>query len=101
MDTQPSYYEILNVSPKSSDKDIQHAYHSLAKRFHPDRNPKNRRLAELRFRAISEAYEHIKTREKRASYNQHLRMQAENDNPKSNGFFAQIGEIFWPAKKET
>jgi len=97
MDTRPSYYEILKISPKASDSDVKRAYHSLAKKFHPDRNPQNRRMAELRFRLISEAYAAIKTQEKRLEYNQSLRLKAQNDNS-GTGFFSQIGEIFWPNK---
>ena len=92
-----SYYEILNISPSASDDDIRRAYHNLAKKFHPDRNPKSRHIAELRFRLISEAYAQLKTREKRAKYNRSLRLNAENDNIKS-GFFSQIGDIFRPAR---
>lgn len=95
-----SYYDILKVSPKASDEDIKHAYHSLAKTFHPDRNPQNRRMAELRFRLISEAYAALNTVEKRAAYNR-LHLRAQNDNNGSGGgLFSQIGEIFWPRQKE-
>ncbi len=101
MDARASYYEILKVSPKASDEDIKRAYHSLAKKFHPDHNPQNRRMAELRFRLISEAYAALKTGEKRLKYNQSLRLKAQNDNAGNVGFFAQIGEIFWPNKNTT
>lgn len=101
MDSRPSYYEILRVSPKASDEDIKRAYHHLAKKFHPDRNQENTRLSELRFRLINEAYAGLKTREKRIAYNRKLRLQAENDNENKNNFLAQIGEIFWPAKPQS
>ncbi len=100
MTHKTSYYEILNISPKASDDEIKRAYHSLAKKFHPDRNPQNRRLAELRFRVISEAYANLKTREKRATYNRSRRLRAQNDNKNTGGFFAQISEIIWPKNKE-
>ncbi len=96
-----SYYDILNVSPKASDDEIKRAYHILAKQFHPDRNPQNRRMAELRFRAINEAYASLRTRDKRIAYNRDMRQKrqkllAQNDN--NSGFFSQIGEFLWPAK---
>ena len=96
MDTHPSYYEVLKITPKASDEDVKRAYHSLAKKFHPDYNPQNRRMAELRFRLISEAYSALKTTEKRIKYNQSLHLKAQNDNNSNGGFFSQIGEIFWP-----
>lgn len=95
MEERASYYEILRVSPNASDADVKRAYHILAKKHHPDRNPHNKRLAELRFRLISEAYAGLKTQEKRLRYNKTLYMKAQNDNA---GFFSQLGTIFWPGK---
>ncbi|MCF8496555.1 MAG: DnaJ domain-containing protein [Alphaproteobacteria bacterium] len=79
MDRKPvSYYDILGLRPHASDEDIRQAYRRLAFRFHPDRNPQGRSVAELRFRLISEAYAHLKTPEKRALYNRSY--HATNDN---------------------
>lgn len=97
MDQQPSYYEVLRVTPIATDEDVKEAYRSLAKKFHPDRNPHNRRIAELRLRLINEAYAHLQTDEKRQAYNQSLRLKADNDNEGSK-FFAQISDIFWSKK---
>ena len=94
MDTSHSYYEILNVSRHSTDAEIRRAYHMLAKKFHPDRHLQNKRLAELRFRLINEAYAALKTRERRAVYNRHMRLKAENDNAaQKSGFFSRLGEM--------
>jgi len=87
MDNWPSYYEILDISPKASDEDVKRAYLYMAKKHHPDMNPQNRRIAELRFRLISEAYMGLKTRQKRIEYNRSLRLKAENDNKNAGGFF--------------
>ena len=100
MKTQPSYYDILKVSPNSSDEDIKRAYRMLVKKFHPDFHPHNKKLAEMRLRIINEAYNGIKTPEKRSAYNRGMAGEAENDNQNA-GFFSQIGEIFWPKRKET
>ena len=95
-DNATSYYDILNVHPRSSDDDIKRAYHAQAKRFHPDRNPQNRRMAELRLRLINEAYTTLKTRESRAYYNRRLRVQADaqNDNTNGGSFFTKVASIF-------
>ena len=75
MDKGPSvsYYDVLQVRPGASDADVRSAYYKLAKRFHPDVNPQERRLAELRFRLINEAYAHLKTQDNRARYNMMLK----------------------------
>ena len=51
-----SHYDILQVTPQASDEDIKRAYRRLAMHHHPDRHPRNRKLAELRFKLITEAY---------------------------------------------
>ena len=100
-----SYYDILQVGPQSSDCDIKAAYYKLAKRFHPDKNPQERRLAELRFRLINEAYDRLKTKDQRMIYNKSLRSQKRtiktmkknvgNDNrSETKGWSAIIGTIF-------
>ena len=100
-----SYYDILGIPSKASDNDVKRAYLDLAKKYHPDRHPNNRKIASHRFQAIVEAYEAIKTREKRAMYNRKLRIAAENDNrkPAGNSSFSKLGTLFTPAKqpKET
>lgn len=94
-DKPRSYYDILNVSPQASDEDIKFAYRRLAKRFHPDQNPRNRRLAELRFRMISEAYAGLKTVERRRLYDMMRgkdvrKKEAGNDNRTRRNWFSVI-----------
>ena len=48
-------YDILGVSPKASDEEIQKAYRALAKKHHPDLHP-NDKEAEARFKEVSAAY---------------------------------------------
>jgi curved DNA-binding protein len=61
------YYELLGVSPSSSEEDIKKAYRKLAMKFHPDRNPGNKQ-AEEKFKQISEAYAVLSDKEKRRQY---------------------------------
>ena len=61
------YYSILGVEKTASQDDIKKAYRKLAKKFHPDRNPGNKR-AEDKFKDISEAYEVLGDADKRKKY---------------------------------
>lgn len=64
------YYKILGVSRNASKDDIKKAYRELAKKYHPDLNPNNKKEAEEKFKEISEAYEVLMDDEKRQRYDQ-------------------------------
>jgi DnaJ family protein B protein 4 len=53
------YYKILGVDKGASDDDLKKAYRKLAMKWHPDKNPTNKKEAENKFKQISEAYEVI------------------------------------------
>ena len=55
MTEKRDYYEVLGVSKNSSDGDIRKAFRSLARKFHPDKNP-NDSEAEKKFKEVQEAY---------------------------------------------
>ncbi len=61
------YYKILGVDRKASDDEIRKAYRKLAKKYHPDYNPKDKG-AEDRFKEINEAYEVLSDSNKRSHY---------------------------------
>jgi len=61
------YYKILGVERGADDKAIKRAYRRLAVKYHPDKNPGDRR-AEERFKEINEAYEVLGDPSKRAKY---------------------------------
>ena len=63
------YYNILGVSRSSSADDIKKKFRKLALKYHPDRNPGDKK-AEARFKEITEAYEVLSDSEKRAKYDQ-------------------------------
>ena len=65
MTTDP--YSVLGISRSASDKDIQRAFRTLAKKLHPDVNPGDDAAAE-RFKKISQAYELLGDPEKRRRF---------------------------------
>ena len=63
------YYKTLGVERNAAEKDIKSAYRKLARRYHPDVNPGDK-SAEEKFKEVSEAYEVLSDKEKRAKYDQ-------------------------------
>lgn len=53
---EKDYYKVLGVSRNATAEQIRSAYRRLARKFHPDLNPR-RRSAEGRFKEVQEAYE--------------------------------------------
>lgn len=60
------YYKILGVDDKANEKTIKTAYRKLARKYHPDVSEHND--AEAKFKEVSEAYEVLKSADKRAEY---------------------------------
>ena len=61
------YYKTLGLDKQATADDIKKAYRKLAKKYHPDKNP-NDKVAEEKFKEVSEAYEVLKDPEKRKKY---------------------------------
>lgn len=64
------YYTILGVNRDADDESIKKAYRKLALKWHPDRNPGQKDQADKKFKEISEAYEVLSDKNKRAVYDQ-------------------------------
>jgi len=60
-------YIVLGLSPSASDADIRAAFRKLAKQYHPDRNPDDKK-AEDKFKEVSAAFDIIGDSEQRKRY---------------------------------
>ena len=67
MASRPDYYKILGVGKNASDEEIKKAYRKLARQYHPDRNPGDKK-AEERFKEISQAHDVLSDADKRKAY---------------------------------
>ena len=72
------YYKILGVEPTADDKAIKTAYRKLARKYHPDVSKE--KDAEAKFKDASEAYEALKSADKRAEYDE-LRKYGQHGQP--------------------
>ena len=81
------YYEILGCKKGDSPDELKKAYRKLAMECHPDRNPGDK-VAEQRFKDLSEAYDVLKDEQKRAAYDRFGHQAFENG---GGGFGAGFG----------
>ena len=68
--TQKDYYATLGVSRDAKPAEIRKAYRRLARKYHPDVNPGNK-VAEEKFKELSQAYEILGDEKKRQVYDQY------------------------------
>jgi DnaJ-class molecular chaperone len=67
--SKPDYYAVLSVKKTSKDDEIRRAFRKQAITLHPDRNPGNK-VAEAKFKQITEAYNILSDTDKRKKYDQ-------------------------------
>ena len=64
------YYEVLGVSKEATKEEIKKAYRKQALKFHPDKNPGDKK-SEENFKEAAEAYEVLSNDEKKARYDRY------------------------------
>jgi len=91
---KPDYYEILGVSRDASGDQIKSAYRKAALKWHPDRNPEKKAVAEENFRLASEAYSVLSDPQKRSTYDRYGHAGLGGRGFDATGFNATIFEEF-------
>lgn len=84
------YYELLGVDRNASSEEIKRAYRSLARDFHPDRNPDNPE-AEAKFKQVTAAYETLSDSQRREHYDRYG--TAGGGGAEGFGDFGGIGDL--------
>lgn len=93
------YYDILGVNKGSSPSEIKKAYRKKAVKFHPDKNPDDKK-AEEKFKEAAEAYEVLSDGDKKARYDQYGHQAFDGGGFGGGGsmnmddIFSQFGDIF-------
>jgi molecular chaperone DnaJ len=87
--TQKDYYGTLGVKKSASADDIRKAFRKLARKYHPDVNPGDKK-AEEKFKEISEANDVLSDPKKRKIYDQ-LGFYSDNIDPAAAEAYARGG----------
>jgi len=62
-------YDRLGINPHATETEIKKAFRKNSLKWHPDKNPKNKKVATQKFQEITEAYTILSDQEKRNLYN--------------------------------
>ena len=93
MATKRDYYEILGIERNATADEIKANYRKLAMKYHPDRNPGDKK-AEERFKEAAEAYEVLHDAKKRGIYDQFGHAGLEGSGFQGFGGFEDIFSSF-------
>ena len=91
------YYDVLSVNRAAPPEEIKSAYRKAALKWHPDRNPDNKKQAEERFREATEAYSVLSDPQRRAAYDRfgHAGVSGVSFDPGfSRSIFEEFQDIF-------
>lgn len=87
------YYKVLGVPRGADASTIKKAYHQLALKYHPDKNPDNKEEAAQKFKLVSESYDVLSDEKKRKIFDKYGEEGLKNGVPEDSGFsgFPQRG----------
>jgi molecular chaperone DnaJ len=92
------YYDVLGINKNARPEEIKSAYRKLAVKYHPDKNPGDKK-AEDKFKEASEAYGILSDKSKKDSYDNFGHTAFENGGGQGGGFggadFSDIFENFF------
>ena len=88
------YYEVLSVTREATPEQVKSAYRKAALKWHPDRNPENKKEAEEKFRQCSDAYGVLSDPQKRAVYDRYGHAGLNSRGFDTSGFNSAIFEEF-------
>lgn len=94
---QRNYYKLLEVSTTASYDELKIAYRTLAKKYHPDKNPNNK-TAEEYFKEIQQAYAILSNPEKRKKYD--LKLLSGSTNPRQRSNTQYSGNAYQYAQQQ-
>lgn len=80
-----NYYEILGVDRNVTPQDLKKAYKRLAKKWHPDLNRDNLKVAEEKMRAINVAYSTLSDEVARIDYDKKLDAESKSKGQQKSG----------------
>lgn len=82
-----NYYDVLEVSPAASLKEIRASFRRLVLLAHPDKNPDRLEWSEKRIRELIEAFEVVGNAERRAQFDLRFRHQPEARKRREKPFY--------------
>ena len=94
MSSKKDYYSVLGLSAGASKKEVQVAFRSLAKKYHPDVNKDP--SSSSKFKELSEAYTVLSDDKQRQIYDQygHEGLSSSMGSSSSDGFGSNLNDVF-------
>jgi len=94
-DKKEDYYKVLGVPKDANETQIKKAYRKGALKWHPDKNPDNKEVAEEVFKKLAEAYDVLSKPDKKKLYDRygHAGLDPQYGKSGGNQGFDNFGEF--------